>query len=258
MAGAPAPDGMSFCVCKGQGVRVLKSLRSAAFGISSILIVSAAPALADQSDQYEVLFQPRTDITKTDQTASEPSREAARKTVKARARSHEAAVARTEAARDKVAARDKAPVKAERGKVVKNGRALGYVHSTRERYRDLIAKHAKEHGLPFALVDAVVRVESRYNPRAYNGGAYGLMQIKHQTARGLGYGGSAAGLYDPDTNLRYAVKYLAQAYQMSGGDTCTTVMRYQSGHYAKRMNGANRAYCSKVRTIVASLGSQES
>ncbi|MBM3083553.1 lytic transglycosylase domain-containing protein [Chelatococcus daeguensis] len=243
---------MSFCVCKGQGVRVLKSLRSAVFGVSSILIVAAAPALADQSDQYEVLFQPRTDITKIEQTASEPSREAARKTVKARARSHEAAVARAEAARDK------APVEAERGKVVKNGRALGYVHASRERYRDLIAKHAKAHGLPFALVDAVVRVESRYNPRAYNGGAYGLMQIKHQTARGLGYGGSAAGLYDPDTNLRYAVKYLAQAYQMSGGDTCATVMRYQSGHYAKRMNGANRAYCSKVRTIVASLGSQES
>jgi hypothetical protein len=39
---------------------------------------------------------------------------------------------------------------------------------------------------------------------------------------------------------------------MSGGNTCATVMRYQSGHYAKRINGANMAYCSKARTIMAS------
>jgi hypothetical protein len=101
--------------------------------------------------------------------------------------------------------------------------------------------------------DAVVRIESRYNPSAHNAGAIGLMQIKHQTARGVGYGGSAAGLRQPDTNLRYGMKYLAQAYRMSGGDTCTTVMRYQSGHGAVRANGANRAYCAKARTIMARL-----
>lgn len=230
----------------------MKSLRSAAFGISSLVLVSTAPALAEQADQYEVLFQRRTDISKIEQSVSAPTREAARRTVKARTRSHQEALARAEAGEDRAGPR--------RGRnvVVKHGRALGYVHASRERYRALIARHAKAHGLPFALVDAVVRVESRYNPRAYSGGAYGLMQIKYQTARGLGYRGSAAGLYDPDTNLRYAVKYLAQAYQLSGGDTCATVMRYQSGHYAKRMNSANRAYCSKVRTIVATLGSQES
>jgi soluble lytic murein transglycosylase-like protein len=120
-------------------------------------------------------------------------------------------------------------------------------------YAALIARHAAENGVPFALADAVVRIESRYNPSVQNGGAIGLMQIKHQTARGVGYGGSAAGLRQPDTNLRYGMKYLAQAYRMSGGDTCATVMRYQSGHGAVRANGANRAYCAKARIIMARL-----
>ena len=116
----------------------------------------------------------------------------------------------------------------------------------------MVAKHAAAHGVPFSLADAVVRVESRYNPRAANAGNYGLMQIRHQTARGMGYSGSASGLLDADTNLRYAMKYLAEAHRLAGGDTCRTVMKYQSGHMAQRMNGANRAYCAKVRTITAS------
>ena len=120
-------------------------------------------------------------------------------------------------------------------------------------YAALIARFAAENGVPFALADAVVRIESRYNPTVHNAGAIGLMQIKHQTARGVGYGGSAAGLQQPGTNLRYGMKYLAQAYRMSGGDTCATVMRYQSGHGAVRANSANRAYCAKARTIMARL-----
>lgn len=118
-----------------------------------------------------------------------------------------------------------------------------------EGLRQLVARHAAANGVPFALADAVVRIESRYNPRAANAGNYGLMQIRHQTARGVGYSGGAAGLLDADTNARYAMKYLGQAYKLAGGDTCRTVMKYQSGHMATRMSGANRTYCGKVRTI---------
>lgn len=118
-----------------------------------------------------------------------------------------------------------------------------------EGLRALVARHAAANGVPFSLADAVVRIESRYNPRAANAGNYGLMQIRHQTARGVGYSGSAAGLLDADTNARYAMKYLGQAYRLAGGDTCRTVMKYQSGHMATRMSGANRTYCGKVRTI---------
>ena len=116
----------------------------------------------------------------------------------------------------------------------------------------LVARHAAENGVPFALADAVVKIESGYNPRAANrSGAMGLMQIKTQTARGQGFSGSASALLNPDTNLRYAMRYLATAYRMSGGDICGTVMRYQSGHYAHRMSGADHSYCSKARGLMA-------
>lgn len=123
-----------------------------------------------------------------------------------------------------------------------------------EGLRALVARHAAANGVPFALADAVVRIESRYNPRAANAGNYGLMQIRHQTARGVGYSGGAAGLLDAETNARYAMKYLGQAYKLAGGDTCRTVMKYQSGHMATRMSGANRTYCAKVRTITGRSG----
>ncbi len=120
-----------------------------------------------------------------------------------------------------------------------------------EGIKAIVARHAAANGVPFSLADAVVRVESRYNPRASHAGNYGLMQIRHQTARGMGYSGGAGGLLDAETNARYGMKYLAMAYKLAGGDTCRTVMKYQSGHMATRMSGANRAYCAKVRTITA-------
>jgi len=120
-----------------------------------------------------------------------------------------------------------------------------------EGIKAIVARHAAANGVPFSLADAVVRVESRYNPRASHAGNYGLMQIRHQTARGMGYSGSASGLLDAETNARYGMKYLAMAYKMAGGDTCRTIMKYQSGHMTTRMSGANRTYCAKVRTITA-------
>lgn len=118
--------------------------------------------------------------------------------------------------------------------------------------RALIARKASEHGIPAALADAVARVESRYNPRASNAGNFGLMQIRLQTARGEGYSGGAGGLLHAETNAHFGIKHLARAYRMAGGDVCGTVMRYQSGLAATRMNGANRTYCAKVRAIMGS------
>ncbi|SIQ27470.1 Soluble lytic murein transglycosylase [Bosea sp. TND4EK4] len=120
-----------------------------------------------------------------------------------------------------------------------------------EGIKAIVARHAAANGVPFSLADAIIRVESRYNPRAAHAGNYGLMQIRHQTARGMGYSGGAGGLLDAETNARYGMKYLAEAYRMAGGDTCRTVMKYQSGHMATRLSGANRTYCAKVRTITA-------
>jgi soluble lytic murein transglycosylase-like protein len=108
----------------------------------------------------------------------------------------------------------------------------------------LIASHAKANNIPVEMVHRIVVRESRYNPRAVGrGGAMGLMQIKHATARGLGYTGSATGLLDADTNLRYAVPYLAGAYRVARGDPRMTVSYYARGYYyaAKRQGISTRA-----------------
>ncbi|WP_370674732.1 lytic transglycosylase domain-containing protein [Pleomorphomonas sp. PLEO] len=120
--------------------------------------------------------------------------------------------------------------------------------------RGRIAAHAKAAGLPAELAEAVIRHESRFNPKARGRhGEIGLMQIKPQTARALGYTGTTAGLYDVETNLKWGMAYLAGAYKLAGGDTCGTVLRYNAGHGATRMNRTSRAYCSEVTTYVASL-----
>lgn len=120
--------------------------------------------------------------------------------------------------------------------------------------RDRITAHARAAGLPAELAEAVIRHESRFNPKARGRhGEIGLMQIKPQTARALGYTGSAAGLYDVETNLKWGMAYLAGAYKLAGGDTCGTILRYNAGHGATRMNRTSRAYCSEVTTYVASL-----
>jgi soluble lytic murein transglycosylase-like protein len=99
----------------------------------------------------------------------------------------------------------------------------------------MIARQAAANGLPVSLVHRVVTRESGYNPRARNGGALGLMQIKYATARGVGYGGSPGGLLDPETNLIYAVRYLAGAYRAAGGNASRAVSNYASGYRGRAM-----------------------
>ncbi|MFI5015746.1 MAG: lytic transglycosylase domain-containing protein [Hyphomicrobiales bacterium] len=118
--------------------------------------------------------------------------------------------------------------------------------------RPAIERRARENAIPVALANAVIRIESNYNAGIVHGGNYGLMQIKLATARSLGFGGSPASLLDPDTNLRFGLKYLGGAYQQAQGDVCRTIMKYQSGHLAIRMSAANRLYCQRVKSLMAS------
>lgn len=146
---------------------------------------------------------------------------------------------------------DKSAVRLKQSKTFRTARALT-AGPQAGRYQAQIARHAAEHGIPVGLADAVVRIESRYNASVVHAGNYGLMQIRPQTARGVGFSGSPTALLDPDTNLRFGMKYLAIAYHDAHGDTCRTLMRYQSGIAATRMSGANRAYCAKAMGILAS------
>jgi soluble lytic murein transglycosylase-like protein len=94
----------------------------------------------------------------------------------------------------------------------------------------LIAQHASANGVPVALVRRVILRESGYNPRAVYRGNYGLMQIRLGTARSLGYRGAAEGLLDPETNMTYAVRYLAGAYRAAGGNEARTLALHARGY----------------------------
>lgn len=101
----------------------------------------------------------------------------------------------------------------------------------------LIAKHAAENGVPEPLVRRVIKIESRGRANVVHKGNYGLMQIRLGTARSMGYSGNPEGLLDPDTNLTYAVKYLAGAYRAAGCDADRAVSYYKRGyHGVKRRN----------------------
>lgn len=118
-------------------------------------------------------------------------------------------------------------------------------------YGELISTYAKKYGVPVALAHAVIKVESNYNPKAHgSAGEVGLMQIKPATARMMGYSGPARKLYQPETNIRYGMKYLAMAQELGGGKTCRTILKYNAGHAAKHMNPVSKAYCGKVMAML--------
>lgn len=70
---------------------------------------------------------------------------------------------------------------------------------------DLVNRYAAEFELDPALVHAVIRVESAYNPSAVSHkGAIGLMQLMPQTASDL----AVADPFDPEQNVRGGSRYL--------------------------------------------------
>src|SRR5262245_12823153 len=95
----------------------------------------------------------------------------------------------------------------------------------------LIARHAAANNIPEDLVRRIIKRESGGRPHVVSAGNYGLMQIKLPTARSMGYTGTAAGLLDADTNMTYAVKYLAGAYRVAGGNANRAVHYYAAGYY---------------------------
>ena len=111
----------------------------------------------------------------------------------------------------------------------------------------MAASQAGAAGLPASLVERVIRRESGGNPRAAHAGNYGLMQIRLATARAMGYTGSAAGLLDPQTNMTYALRYLAGAYRAAGGNENRAIALYSRGYYAQAKAQGFSPYASMAR-----------
>lgn len=102
--------------------------------------------------------------------------------------------------------------------------------------RLLVKKYAEIHNIPETLLHRVIQRESDYRADARNGPYWGLMQILPATARSMGHRGTPESLLNPETNLKYAGKYLRGAWLVSDGDEQTAVNWYARGYYfeAKR------------------------
>jgi hypothetical protein len=132
---------------------------------------------------------------------------------------------------------------------------LDQLYSGPTLYRRIGEAEALRNKIPFAIVDAVMRVESGYNPQAKGDvGEVGLMQILPSTADMMGFKGPLSALSDPQTNIAYGTQYLAEAWRLANQDICTTVMKYRAGHAETRFSVKSVEYCKRVRTHLASIG----
>jgi membrane-bound lytic murein transglycosylase B len=101
-------------------------------------------------------------------------------------------------------------------------------------YAELITAAAEAHGVPATLVQALIQVESNYQPRARsNKGAMGLMQLMPATAREY----RVRNAYDPATNIAAGVKKLKGLLD-TFKDTALALAAYNAGEGAvAKFNG---------------------
>ena len=96
-------------------------------------------------------------------------------------------------------------------------------------YDQLISGTAQRYGLDAALVKAVVKCESRFDPLAQSPrGAQGLMQLMPATQTLLG----VTDVFDPQHNVTAGVRYLAMLRQTFGDNVVLLLAAYNAGPQA--------------------------
>src|SRR5437762_13598458 len=96
----------------------------------------------------------------------------------------------------------------------------------KSKFDKVIVEAAKKFDVDAALVSAVIKAESDFNPReASNKGARGLMQLMPATATRYGVTDS----YDPTANIYGGVRYLKWLLQTFEGNADYAVAAYNAG-----------------------------
>ncbi|HVE72782.1 MAG TPA: lytic transglycosylase domain-containing protein [Thermoanaerobaculia bacterium] len=93
-------------------------------------------------------------------------------------------------------------------------------------YNEIIVEAAKKFDVDAALVSAVIKAESDYNPRTVSHkGARGLMQLMPATAERFGVTNS----FDPAQNIHAGTKYLRWLLKKFDGNADLAVAAYNAG-----------------------------
>ena len=128
----------------------------------------------------------------------------------------------------------------------------GSVPLDRNELRQLVSQISLEHGVDPRLVDALVRVESSYDPGAVSRkGAMGLMQLMPGTADRL----KVEDPFDPEQNLRAGVKEFSRLVDRYAGNLQLALAAYNAGEGAvARYRGIppyneTRSYVSRILTL---------
>lgn len=131
----------------------------------------------------------------------------------------------------------------------------------RTRYSQEIREIAARHGVDADLVEAVIRVESAFNPRAVsNKGAQGLMQLMPRTASALG----VRNVFDPYQNIEGGVRHLRYLLDRYPGNVPLALAAYNAGEKAVDQYrgippyGETTQYVQKILGQGPSLGSSGS
>ncbi|MCP3964449.1 MAG: lytic transglycosylase domain-containing protein [bacterium] len=126
-------------------------------------------------------------------------------------------------------------------------------------FADLIWGAGERHALNPALLAAVVRAESAFDPRAVSHkGAQGLMQLMPATAQRFGLRG--AEVFKPEKNIDAGARYLSWLAGRYEGDLASVLAAYNSGEgTVDRYRGVPpyRETRSYLKRIYAELGLDE-
>lgn len=132
----------------------------------------------------------------------------------------------------------------------------GETPSSRAEIRKIIERETAKTGLPADIAEAVVFVESGYNPAVIGSvGEIGLMQVRPETASMLGFRGNTTELAEPDINIHYGVLYLSRAWRLAAGDLCRALMKYRAGHGEETMTARSQVYCNRARNRLLAMNS---
>ncbi len=104
--------------------------------------------------------------------------------------------------------------------------SLRILANQQDRYAVEIRQAAERYGVEAKLVDAVIRVESAFDPWAISRkGAQGLMQLMPQTAAALGVRNS----FNPRQNVEAGVRYLRFLLDRYRGNLPVALAAYNAG-----------------------------